>query len=128
MARRRGSRSVPAVATDVEREWIRRLEEFDRSGLSRAEFAEPRGITPSTLSWWRCEIARRERARARAGGRDRPSALLPVSILAPAPAPASTKTRMAPVEIVVRDQVVIRVTAGFDPATLREVVEVLTSC
>lgn len=127
MRTRRGTRSVPAEATDVEREWIRRLEEFDRSGLSRADYAEPRGLTPSTLSWWRCEIARRERARARAGGRGQSPALLPVSILAPAPV-ASTKLRVAPIEVVVRDQVVIRVTAGFDPATLREVVEALTSC
>jgi hypothetical protein len=50
-----------------------------------------------------------------------------VSILAPAPV-ASTKRRVAPIEVVVCDQVVIRVTAGFDPATLREVVEALTSC
>ena len=127
MATQRASRSVPAVATDVEREWVRRLEEFDRSGLSRAEYAAPRGLTPSTLSWWRCEIARRERARARASSPSRAPTLLPVSILAPVPV-APTKARLTPIEVVVRDQVVIRVTAGFDPATLREVVEALTSC
>ena len=35
----------------------------EREGLSRDEIARRAGVKPGTVTWWRCEIARRDRER-----------------------------------------------------------------
>lgn len=41
-------------------EWRAEVEEFERSGLSVAEFAAERGLSPRTLAWWRWRLRRED--------------------------------------------------------------------
>ena len=43
MGKKRESRAV----------WERRLVRWEKSGLTRVEFARREGVNPSTLGWWR---------------------------------------------------------------------------
>jgi hypothetical protein len=54
-------RARDRVPTVRELEWSRVLAEQERSGLSVAEFARRRGISPGSLGWWRY-VARRRAA------------------------------------------------------------------
>ncbi len=118
---------APAEPTPAEIEWRKRLDELDRSGLSRNEYAASRRLRADALSWWRCEINRRERVRtglARPAPVESSAPLLPVSIL-------STPARVRPetlgvstVDVVVRG-VAVRVGRGFDAELVRAVVDAL---
>lgn len=118
---------APAEPTPAEIEWRKRLDELDRSGLSRNEFAASRRLRADALSWWRCEINRRERVRhgaVRPASPEPSAPLLPVSILA---TPARMQPRIlaeSTVDVVVRG-VAVRVGAGFDAELLRAVVDAL---
>jgi hypothetical protein len=78
------------------------------SGLSAGAFAERLGVKEGTLRHWGWQLSR-ERS-------DSPAF---IEVVAP--------RRSDPIEIVVRDGVCIRVSAGFDEATLRRVVAVMES-
>ena len=82
-----------------------------RSGQTAREFSAAEGLLhPSTLSWWSSAL-KREAPRGHF-----------VEVVAPAaapPPPAST------IEVLIRDEVRLRVCGGFDPALLRRVVAAL---
>ena len=115
------------------RQMRRVLERWQRSGLTLVEFARREGIMPSTLSWWRHVFRHAELG---GGGARRPGAKRrnregsePVD-----QRPRFTEVRLAPVaervpaaviEVVLRSGHQLRVTAGFDPAALRDVVAAL---
>ncbi len=39
-------------------EWARRVARWEKSGLSRSEFAEREGVKVTTLGWWRSALRR----------------------------------------------------------------------
>ena len=95
-----------------EREWIERLQRFERSGQTVARFCEAEQISPPSFYLWRKRLgiaSRRSRSRASGSrGRRRPSAFQPVFMIPPQAAPNATIRLPNGVVIELRD----------DPATI----------
>jgi hypothetical protein len=94
-----------------ERQWRRWLGEWQASGLSARAFCGRRGLTVATFYAWRRVLHRREAERAE---------FVPVQVVAD-PMPAHTSAQ----EVVLSDGRTVRVTPGFDAATLRQLLAVL---
>ena len=112
------------------REMRRVLRRWVRSGLTQRAFAEREGIAASTMAWWghvfRHAGKRTNSASQRPRRRVRrrpvaPPAFIEVKMGSAAPTP------VAPLEVVVRTGVVIRVPVDFDAVSLRAVVAALDS-
>jgi hypothetical protein len=97
--------------------WVEVVEEYERSGLTQAEFVARRGVALSTLQSW----LRRWRAQ-----RTGPVRLLPVEV-APTPPPATTEGS-APVEVVVPGGVRLCIAPGTDVGYVVKLVEALRTC
>jgi hypothetical protein len=90
--------------------WRRTVEEFHRSGLSRREFCERKGIKKSSLDYWFKKV--RQAAVE--------SALVEVKVAA-APSPS------AALEVSVAGRYRVHVHSGFDSELFAQVVRVLES-
>ena len=90
--------------------WRRRLELWQNSGLSVAAFCARHGLAAPSFYAWRRELQAREAATP---------AFVPVRVLADEPAPAGS------VEVVLAGGRRLRVTPGFDAATVRQLLAVL---
>ena len=95
-----------------------------RDGLSRQEIAARAGIKPSTVTWWRYELARLDRARGRA--KVDAGALVPVTVREAVPTadvvrPASPSAY----EVVLSGGRVLRVPQGFEANEVHALVRVL---
>jgi len=89
--------------------WTRLVSQWRASGLSAREFAAREGLNRGTLYRWSATLGR---AAPPSGG----------FVEVPAPVPAAEEGR---IEVVVREQVRIRVSGAFDAGLLRRVVEAL---
>ncbi|MGZ3458765.1 MAG: IS66 family insertion sequence element accessory protein TnpA [Archangium sp.] len=99
--------------------WVEVVEEYERSGLTQAEFVARRGVALSTLQSW----LRRWRAQ-----RSGPVRLLPVEV-APTSLPAKTAVEVsAPLEVVVPGGVRLCVAPGTDVGYVAKLVEALRAC
>jgi hypothetical protein len=100
------------------REMQRLIERWERSGLTMAEFARRRGMSPHTFAWWRHRLRARAERPAEVGTGD---------------APVFTEIALAPVarsaqliEVVLRGGHTLRVPpSAIDPVALRTLVRVL---
>jgi hypothetical protein len=92
-----------------ERLWRKLVRDWERSELTIREFCVRRGLEEHNFHAWRRTLS------ARAQERTAP-AFLPVEVVAEA---------AAPIEIIFPDGVVVRVRAGVDEATLRQVLAAL---
>jgi hypothetical protein len=110
--------------TSVRAQEMRRvLEDWQRSGLTLRDFGEQRGIPVSTLTWWRRVF--RDAATEERNGTAAENAVV-FSEVRP---PANARRTPAVLEIVVPSGHLVRVPAGADSATLRQVLEALrTTC
>jgi hypothetical protein len=99
------------------------LADWQGGGLTLREFGEKRGIPVSTLTWWRRVFRHAgEELVNGAAGED------PV-VFTEVPKPANVPRTATVVEIVLRSGHLVRVPAGADTATLRQVLEALrTTC
>jgi transposase len=113
-------------------EWAKRVERWRESGLSAKEYAAETGVKASTLSYWSWRLkasdepeggrskapepvaARRKESRAADGATAR---FVELSATASAPTPA--------LELVLSSGIRVRVTSGFDEATLTRMVRAL---
>lgn len=93
-----------------ERQWRQWLREWRSSGGSVREFCARRGLAEASFYGWRRELAKRDGARA---------AFVPVHVVAEAAPPARV------LEVVLSGGRTVRVSPGFDAATLRQVLAVL---
>lgn len=92
-----------------DRQWRQTIREWLRSGLSVRVFCARRGVAQPSFYAWRRELAKRDAEEA---------AFVPVHVLGGAwPAAA--------LEVVLACGRTLRVAAGFDPATLRQLLAVL---
>ena len=99
------------------------LADWQRSGLTLREFGEQRGIPVSTLRWWR-RVFRNARAEEVKG-----TAAENAVVFTEVRPPASVGRTPAVLEIVVPSGHLVRVPAGADSGTLRQVLAALrTTC
>ena len=105
------------------RQMRRVLARWQRSGLTLREFGEKRGISLSTLSWWR-------RVFRHAGDEEGNGAAAENAVVfTEVPPPANVPRTPAVLEIVLHSGHVVRVPAGADTDTLQRVLQVLqTTC
>jgi len=92
------------------KQWEQRVARWRRSGQTAREFAAGEGLQPGTLRWWSSAL-KREAPRGQ---------FIEVAGPSAAPAPATST-----IEVLIRDQVRLRVCGEFDPALLRRVVAAL---
>jgi hypothetical protein len=92
--------------------WRQALARWQRSGLSVSEFCAGEELTTWCFYWWRRKLARRDQ---------HPDSFLPVEV---AGSSLSLAVR-AGIEIVLADSRRLLVQPGFDPQTLRQVLDVL---
>lgn len=118
-----------------ERFWRRTLRQWRRSGQTACDFCVEHGLAEASFYAWRRTIAERDQQAAahtegRVGnhhvaGRPRGGAQRgngqPVFV----PVRVAAAVAMAPLEIVLGQGRVVRVTPGFDAATLRQLLAVL---
>jgi transposase len=97
-------------------EWSARVKKWKRSGLAVEEFARREGIDAKLLGWWRWKLGSTQIAASVIAPEPR---FLPVHVMASQSPPAAT-----PIEIVLRNGWVVRVSPGFDAATLERVLAV----
>jgi transposase-like protein len=115
---------------DKERFWRQVLRQWRRSGQGIRSFCFERGLSESLFYAWRRTIQERDRQPARSSRRatEQPAstglhrfpgdglpALVPVTVAAAAPA----------LEVALADGRVVRVPAGFDADTLRQLLAIL---
>lgn len=103
MGKKRESRAV----------WERRLVRWEKSGLTRVEFARREGVNPSTLGWWRSTL-KKDVA---------PPEVSFVEVTMPDLAP----TKPAPIEVVLLNGRTVRVPPAFDAGELARVLAVAES-
>jgi transposase-like protein len=119
------------MGQDTRELWWKRVERWKDSGLSAREFASEMGINAQTLSYWRWRLGKKA---AKAPEKRKATAFVEV-VAEPA---AELATRVVergqreehpePLEIVLRDELRIRVPVHFDADALRRVVATLGTC
>jgi transposase len=113
-----------------ERSWRRLIQRWRRSGQTIRDFCAEHEVSEPSFFAWRRTIAERDgdrqrgRPRSNAGGggddgekTQDPPAFAPLRVVS---TPAGT-----PFEVVLRDGCIVRVPAGFDPTTLRQLLALL---
>jgi transposase len=96
-------------------EWSKRVERWQRSGLSAEEFGAREGLKPKQLGWWRWRLRSSPPASA-------PEVqFLPVHVVDSSGPPAGSGTTL---EVALPNGRVIRVPSGFDAAMLERVLSI----
>lgn len=96
----------------TEAKWRALIAAQEKSGLTARAFAESRGITPTTMYWWRCRLRRRP-ARAEL-----------VQVVEHEVA-VDDHRGSADFELRIDSAVTLRIPAGFDEGELRRLVRAL---
>ena len=121
------------MAQDTRELWSKRVERWKDSGLSAREFASEMGINPHTLSYWSWKLGKKpSRARTKRKPLGFVEVVAETNVLNgprredPAVVPERGKDdRPEPLEVILRDDVRIRVPVRFDAEALRRVVATL---
>lgn len=95
-------------------QWTELVAESGKNGLTRRAFAQQRGISPTTLSWWACRLRREAREQ---------TALVPVEVVEDSRADVPTAREGFRVELA-HDRTVV-VPAAFDALSLQRLVAAL---
>jgi transposase-like protein len=109
------------MARTSRHEWAKRIKQWDESGLTGAAFAGRIGVKEATLRHWKWQLGRHARA-SRRGGAQRVVGPAFVEI---APLLTGHASGGEPFELVLGDDVRVRVPASFDEASLRRLLAVL---
>ncbi len=105
---------LPSGPRELNRQrWFAHVENWQRSGLTQKVFCEQQQLGLASFQRWRGIVAR-EKPSASAS----PPAFLPVHIAAPS---ASSLT------LLLGDELRLEIPAGFDAATLQQVIHILQS-
>ena len=112
-------------------EWVKRVEQWKRSGLTAKAFAAAHGLNASSLNCWSWKLRAEERQEPTAPKRkvresSRTVAFVELPIASTGQSAASEPARgSAALELLLADGVRVRVQPGFDEATLKRVVRTL---
>jgi hypothetical protein len=126
------SRAIP------KRDWAAVMADFDRSGLTQAEFCRRRQISVSSFRSWLYGLRHgiptagpsqsRRPAPVSAPASSSPTTFLPVLVRSQSSVPTvdfHVSQPPASLEIVVSDRHIVRIQPGFDSATLHKLLDVL---
>ena len=104
---------TPGRARDQqkERQWRRWIARWQHSRSSVAAFCARHGLSPARFYAWRRTLQRRDA---------QPAPFVPVPVV-----PDRASTPASPLEVVLTDGRLVRVSPGFDATTLRQVLAVL---
>jgi transposase-like protein len=106
--------------------WRRVLQQFQQSGQGVRAFCEAHGLSEPSFYAWRRTIQERDRQHTSGSWRGPRPASRPVTGHdRPAFVPVTIAASAAPLEVVLRDGRVVRVSAPFDAAALRQLLAVL---
>jgi transposase-like protein len=105
-----------ASARDV---WAKRVRQWLESGQTAADFAASHGINPRTLTYWKWRLGREAASRQAESTASEPAQFVEVT------PPSSWWRASERIEVVVDDEVVVRVPNDFEAETLRRVLVVL---
>ena len=99
------------------------------SGKTQAAFARERGYSKKRLSNWHGRMRARDQGCDRLGSvmDDRP-ALVPVRVVNSQPVVADRGMGSSPIEVELRNGVLVRVLADFDPGAFERVLAVVSRC
>jgi hypothetical protein len=105
---------APSRARDEEKErqWRRRIEQWQASGLSVRDFCARHGLSTASFYNWRRVLERR--------AAEEPATFVPVQVVADA-----VPDQASALELVLADGRSVRVAPGFDAATLRQLLALL---
>ena len=114
-------------STDADRRRRRLVRQWERSGLTAAEFAEAVGVSIRTISRWRREAASPQRP---PGPRSAfvelvAAPAVPSAIHGFAAAPSAAGAHATPISLRLGEAFELRLQPGFDADSLRRAVEVL---
>jgi transposase len=101
-------------------EWAKRVERWQRSGLSAAEFGVREGLSGEQLSWWKWHLARKAAAAKGSLGLAK-MRFVPARIVEQS-APARSDSR---VEVVLTNGRVMRIVGAVDVKVLTELIQVI---
>ena len=101
------------MARGTRAQWAERVRRWRASGQSAAAFAALEGVKPSTLQWWSSQLKMASR--------------FPGFIEVVQPVALSSSADGL-VEVIISDELRIRVSGHFDPVVLRRVVAALGGC
>lgn len=118
--------------------WARRVESWEKSGLTQAEFCRRRGVKAVTFAWWKRKLrgaAKRayDRRSRSTTTRSRPEAKFaevkwPDRMLAGGvPVAATSDARSGGYEIVLTDGLLIRLPGDFDPTKVSQLIGLVAS-
>ena len=110
------------MKNSTEAKWRRLVSEQERSGQTAKAFAESRGVSLCTLYWWRSRLSRQPPATPSA------PALVHIAVRDDRRVGGDARPRTAAFELHIRDDLMIRVPAGFDDGDLRRLLEALRPC
>ena len=117
-----GGRRDPAK----EQFWRDTVQQQKHSGLSIRAFCDQESLKPGAFSWWRRELAKRDREKQTTTSRPKQreaSPFVPVQLV---PDPSQNQNFTA-IEIVLPAGPTVRVPSGFDTQALTGVLDVLES-
>jgi transposase len=100
-----------------ERFWRTRMRQWRRSGQTARDFCAEQGLSEASFYAWRRTIAQRDRQAQPIAS---PAVFVPVRVTEP-----TAPNQPAALEVVVGAGRVVRVPAGFDAPTLRQLLVVL---
>jgi transposase len=97
-------------------DWARRVARWEKSGLTRSEFAAREGVKATTLGWWRSALRR--------AAAEPITALVPQAMSFVEVASVGVEATHERIEVELRNGRVVRVPASFDEDALRRVLAV----
>lgn len=111
-------------------EWAKRVERWQDSGLTAKEFVAELAVSPNSLTFWKWKLRRERDEQSLASSK----AMKPL-VKTPEPkflqlvaADGEVAGAAAPLEVVIRGDIVVRVPHGFDDQLLTRVLRALGAC
>lgn len=96
--------------------WVKHIEDWKASGISQADFCRQNNLKPSQFTYWKCSLAKKTSEK-------------PTFVEVPANVyPATQKlSNTACLKLVFESGMTMEVNDGFNPDTLRSIVQTLRS-
>lgn len=112
------------MARETRAAWARRVERWQRSGLTGDDFAERKGVNARTLAFWKWRL-KRDGADEVALKAPRGSGKRVAFVELVPTAPVASETRAAPFEVMLPIGYRLRIAPGFERGALVELLDVL---